>query len=53
MISYDLCEEVGGIPFWLIFHVDLALGVVANIADLREASDVEFCRAKLRHDGCR
>jgi len=53
MISYARHEEVGRIPFWLIFHVDLALGVVANISDIRKASNVELCRAELRHDGCR
>lgn len=53
MISYGRYEEVGCIPFWLIFHVDLALGVVANIADIREASNIELCCAELRHDGRR
>lgn len=38
-------------PLGLILHVHLPLGVVANIADLREASDVELRRAELRHDG--
>ena len=39
------------IPLWLIFRIHLALGVVANVADLREASDIELSRTELRHDG--
>lgn len=42
---------LGSIPLWLILHVYLALGMVANIADLCEASNVELCCAELRHDG--
>jgi hypothetical protein len=40
------------IPFWLILAVRLPLRVVANVANLREASNVEFFgSAELRHDG--
>lgn len=39
------------IPLWLIFRVHLPLGVVANVADLGEAPNVELSRTELRHDG--
>jgi hypothetical protein len=46
---------VGGhnwrIPFWLIFHVHLPLGVVTDIANVDITPQVELYRAELRHDG--
>ena len=39
------------VPLRLVLHVHLPLGVVANVADLREASDVELLCAELRHVG--
>lgn len=37
-----LSEEVGRIPFWLILHVHLAFGVVANVTDVYIGADVEL-----------
>jgi hypothetical protein len=45
------CEEVGRIPLGLVLHEHLPLGVVANIADVDVASNVELGRAELRHVG--
>ena len=39
------------IPFGLILRVHLPLCVVADVANLRKASNVELGRAELRHDG--
>lgn len=39
------------VPFGLVLCEDLALCVVANIADLGEAANVELCGAELGHDG--
>jgi hypothetical protein len=41
----------GRIPLGLILGVDLPLCVVANVADLGEAPDVELGSTELRHDG--
>lgn len=40
-------------PFWLILRVHLPLGVVADIANLGETSNVQLGRAELRHAGGR
>ena len=39
------------VPFRLILRVHLPLCVVADVANLRKASNVELGRAELRHDG--
>jgi hypothetical protein len=44
-------EEDGRIPFWLILHEHLSLGVVADVTDVDETSNVELGRAELRHGG--
>ena len=44
-------EAYERIPFRLVFSKDLALCVIANVADLGEAANVELCGAELRHDG--
>lgn len=41
----------GCIPFGLVLHVHLSLGVVADVANLRKTPDVELCSTELRHDG--
>lgn len=37
------------LPFWLILCKDLSLGVVADVPNLSETSNIELFRAKLRH----
>jgi len=43
--------EVGFVPFDFILLKDLALRVVADVANVDEATQVEDLRAELRH-GC-
>lgn len=43
-------EACAGIPFGLVLREDLALRVVANVADIGEAANVELCGAELGHD---
>ena len=47
----DATRELRWAPLRLVLRVDLALGVVANVADLGKAPDVELGRTELRHDG--
>lgn len=48
MRAQEACERI---PFRLVLSKDLALCVVANVADLDEASDIELGGAELRHNG--
>jgi hypothetical protein len=50
-LARGLHEEVGSIPFRLVLGEHLALGVVADVANVYIASNVELGRAELRHDG--
>lgn len=39
------------IPFGLVLSEDLALRVVADVANLAEAANIKLCGAELGHDG--
>jgi hypothetical protein len=39
------------VPFRLVLGEHLPLGVITDVADLCKASNIEFCRAELRHNG--
>jgi hypothetical protein len=45
------CNAFWRIPLWLVLHIHLPLGVVADVANFRKAPDIELCRTELRHDG--
>lgn len=45
------CGRRRGVPFGLVFCVDLSLRVVANVTDVDIAADIELLGAELGHGG--
>jgi hypothetical protein len=52
LVAGCVADAAWCIPFWLVLHVRLPLGVVADVANVHITPNVELLRcAELRHDG--